>query len=68
MRERALFFETEESFEEGVEFYVRADGRLSVEVAQEKAVDSHNQSFTCWGTLSREQAIRLRDWLLAEFS
>jgi hypothetical protein len=40
---------------------------MTVSVAEEKAVDSYNQSFECSLTMTDEQAIQLRDWLLDHY-
>lgn len=53
-------------FEEGGWFKLH-NGGLIVSVAQEQAVDSYNQSFECSLTMTREQAVQLRDWLIQHF-
>jgi len=45
---------------------MRPDGRLSISVSQEQAVDSYNQMFSCTTILTREDAMRLRDWLIEQ--
>lgn len=59
-------FEPTSSFEEGADFVKHVKG-ISVSVAEEKAVDSYNQSFECTLTMSDEQAIQLRDWLTLHY-
>lgn len=64
---RFLRLEPSYSFEEGADF-VKHDGNgMTVSVAEEKAVDSYNQSFECSLTMTDEQAIQLRDWLLNHY-
>lgn len=63
--EKRLCFESASSFEEGATFTTNKEGGIGVAVAEEQAVDSYNQSFTCHDTLDRAQAIQLRDWLIA---
>ena len=47
---------------------MRRDGDgLVVSVAEEKAVDSYNESFECDLHMTRKQVEQLRDWLLVEF-
>ena len=53
-------------FEEGAQFSVDGDG-IIVSVSEEQAVDSYNQSFECNMTMTRRQAEKLRDWLVAQF-
>lgn len=67
MTDKRLHFEGNHSFEEGSTFVINKDGGMEVSVAEEQAVDSYNQSFTCHATLSKENAIRLRDWLYDHF-
>lgn len=45
----------------------RKGKHVIVSVAEEKAVDSYNQTFTCSIHLSPSQAINLRDWLSHHF-
>lgn len=59
-------FEPSHSFEEGAVFSKYPTG-IIVSVSQEKAVDSYNQSFECDLTMTDEQAIQLRDWLLHHY-
>ena len=59
-------FEASQSFEEGATFARDGDG-LVVSVAEEKAVDSYNESFECDLHMTRKQVEQLRDWLLVEF-
>lgn len=55
--------EDESGWDNGfIEVTAYPDG-LTVEVTQDKAVDSYNQQFTCGVTLSREKAVELRDML-----
>lgn len=42
------------------------DGRVCVAVSEEKAVDSYNSTFECTMHLTHEQAIQMRDWLVAQ--
>lgn len=50
-------------FQEGSQFTVAKDGGLIVSVSDEQAVDSYNLSFTCTHMMTKEQAVKLRDWL-----
>jgi hypothetical protein len=61
-KRRTILFEPKHAFEEGSQFTVDGD-KLIVSVSDEQAVDSYNQSFTCTHTMTREQAVKLRDWL-----
>ena len=54
-------------FEEGATFVSSDDGTMTVSVAEEKAVDSYNESFTCTITMTKEQAVTLRDWLRMQY-
>ena len=63
MFDSRLFLDTEDCYEEGAEFIARENGGVTIEVSEEKAVDSYNASFTCTATLDLGQAIQLRDWL-----
>ena len=51
-------------FEEGVIFAVLNDGGVAINVTEEQAVDSYNDSFTCTASLTVDQAVELRDWLV----
>lgn len=62
MSKNNIFFDTEDTYEEGADFSIKR-GRLIIAVAQEQAVGSYNDSFECTATLSRKQGIELRDWL-----
>lgn len=42
-------------------------GGITISVADEKAVDSYNSTFECDISLDKNEAIRLRDWLLARY-
>lgn len=66
MKGPRLFMEAQDSFEEGATF-VHDDGKLFIVVAEEKAMDSYNQSFQCQLTATPEQARQLRDWLIVQF-
>lgn len=57
-----LVIEAQQSYEEGATF-VRHDGGIRISVAEEHAVDSYNQSFTCSITMSRQQVRKLHKWL-----
>jgi hypothetical protein len=63
VRDNALFLESDDTWEEGAQFYATDEGLIVVEVEEEKAVDSYNAMFTCRAHLTRKQAITLRDWL-----
>jgi len=59
------------AIEEGHEFTpIGADdcidiaGTVCISVAEEQAVDSYNQMFTCSIHLNADQARQLRDWLI----
>lgn len=67
VKDNAIFFEPSECFEEGATFALCGDGLL-VSVAQEKAVDSDNQSFECCLHMTAEQVCKLRDWINKKFS
>lgn len=45
-----------------VMFYNQGDG-LTISVAEERAMDSYNETFECTVCLSREEAERMRDYL-----
>jgi hypothetical protein len=64
----SIVFEAQHSrmFEEGATFTLH-EGGIIVSVAEEKAVDSYNQSFECSLTMSREQALQLCAWLNKNF-
>lgn len=47
--------------------YIEDDGRLTISVAEEQAVDSYNSTFNCSVTLDRAAAKRLRDYLNAKY-
>jgi hypothetical protein len=64
MDNKRLHIESGYSFEEGATFVALENGGMSIAVAEEQAVDSYNQSFTCHATLNQEQAVKLRDWLI----
>lgn len=64
--ENTIKFEPSQSFEEGATF-TRSGSGIIVSVSEEKAVDSYNSSFECSLTMTREQAIELRDWLNKHF-
>lgn len=59
-----LVLEGSHDFEEGMFIVTTADGRVRFSVAEVQAVDSYNSSFTCSLTATREQAEKLRDWLI----
>lgn len=63
MTKKTIFFDTEDDYEEGATFSINRNGHLIISVAEEKAVDSCNQSFECTATLSKKQGLKLRDWL-----
>jgi len=74
MTDDRLFLEPRSNWEEGLTASIETeeDGGffdpatpICISVAEEKAVDSYNQSFTCAMHLSIEQAAQLRDWLSA---
>lgn len=62
-----LVFEAESSVEEGVIFVATEAGGLSVAVAEEKPMDSYNETFECTVHLSGDNARLLRDWLIDMF-
>lgn len=64
--EKSIRFEPSTSFEEGADFVLCGDG-IVMSVAEEKAVDSYNHSFECSLTMTKEQAIQLRNWLNFHF-
>lgn len=68
MKTEIIIFEPHHShsFEEGAEFVAHESG-LIVNVAQECAVDSYNQSFECSLHMSLSQTVQLRDWLNKQF-
>lgn len=53
--------------DDGSTYVIRPDGRMSISVSQEQAVDCHNQMFECTTILTRDDAIKLRDWLNEHF-
>lgn len=62
-----LIIESQETVwrsEEGAVVTPFEGGGLRISVAEEKAVDSYNDSFTCSITMSRGQAEVLARWLL----
>ena len=50
-----------------VSIFVNDGGGLSVGVSEEKAMDSYNVEFECHAFLTRDDAIRLRDYLNVAF-
>ena len=58
-----IHFEASSTWEDCATFVGDDDG-IIVSVAEEKAVDSYNATFTCSLTMTLEQTIQLRDWLL----
>lgn len=61
-----LVLEAKQSFEEGATF-VSDGNELGIDVAEEQAIDSYNASVSCHLSATREQAIQLRDWLIAQY-
>ncbi len=62
--EHGFYWESRSDSENAlVVFLNEADG-LSVAVSDEKAVDSYNSTFECCAFLDREDAERLRDYLM----
>ena len=61
--EKQIFFKSDQKYEDGGSFVFRDDGILSISVAEEKAVDTHNEVFICCLHLKLLQAQELRDWL-----
>ncbi len=55
-------------FEEGAIFALNEAGGVTVNVSQEQAVDSNNQSFECTMSLSRKQAVDLLKWLTEQLT
>jgi hypothetical protein len=66
-KDGALVFESNHSFEEGATVVSHGDG-IRISVAEEKAMDSYNETFECSATLSRDQAVELYLWLKAKFA
>jgi hypothetical protein len=64
-RKDTIHFEAADGLEDGSTFAFQRDGRLAVSVAEEQAVDSYNSMFTCTHHLTRDQAVKLRDFLIA---
>jgi hypothetical protein len=62
-----LTLEATQCFQEGAVFARTKDGSVVVCVSEEQAVDSYNQSFTCNMTMTPEQAVQLRNWLVMQF-
>ncbi len=61
-----LFIESGYSFEEGLTAAINPHsdkGPIYLSIAEEQAVDSYNEHFTCSIYLTIEKAIRLRNWL-----
>lgn len=68
-RDNVLHFESASSWEDGVTFALPTQDRfaLSISVAEEKAVDSYNQTFVCRCHLTEKQVEKLRHWLNEAF-
>ena len=59
-----LSIEATSSWEDQANFVWSEKGNeLIISVAEEQAMDSYNVSITCKLTATKDQAIRLRDWL-----
>lgn len=58
-----IVFETSYAVDEGVVFATDEAGGVTVNVSEEQAVDSYNDSFTCTATLTHEQTAELLKWL-----
>lgn len=61
-RDNAIQFESSEMFEDGCTVSFE-NSKLVISVAEEQAVDSYNQMFTCSAHLTNNNAVQLRDWL-----
>jgi hypothetical protein len=67
-KENHLHLESTHSFEEAVDFCINktdAADFLGITIAQEQSVDSYNYIFDNSITLTRAQAVQLRDWLIS---
>ncbi len=60
-------FENESDAENELNAYITEGGHLRVGVAEERAMDSYNETFECEAFLPAEDAERLRDFLLHHF-
>ncbi len=60
-----MMFQSAHSWEEEAIFSIEDNGQLCISVAEELAVDSYNQMFTCSVHLSKSKMRVLRDWLSA---
>lgn len=58
-----LVFESHNSWQDTAKFVANAEGHITVSVAEEKAVDSYNETFECSFTLDQKEAAKLRDWI-----
>ena len=63
IRDGVFYAEPSESFEEGMTVGPLEDGKWLISVAEEKAVDSYNNSFTCDMTMTRAQMLALAAFL-----
>ncbi len=54
-----LHLVSNEVFEDDLSIVRRPDGTFTIGVTEEKAVDSYNQSFTCYFTATKEQAAQI---------
>lgn len=63
VKDNALILEASQSFEEGATVVPLDDGGIRISVAEEKAVDSYNQSFTCSISMTKAQAAEFYEWL-----
>lgn len=60
-----FYWESPSDSENVLTVFVNEAGGLSLGVAEEKAMDSYNETFECCAFLEKQDAIRLRDYLIA---
>ena len=56
------------SYDNAISIFLNQKDELTIAVTQEQAVDSYNQTFECTAYLSRQDAERLRDYLVKVLS
>ena len=67
MSDVELIFESPESLDDRVLFYVNRAGGACVSVTELRAMDSYNEDIEVTFCMTREQAIALRNWLVRWF-
>ena len=66
MSQDAFFAQSDHSFEDEL-IAVSEGDTCCISAAEEQAVDSYNQMFTCSIHLTKEQALNLGLWLMREY-